>query len=201
MRVISCAIRLIDERSHPHVRRPSTCLYRRVFLPAHAGKEVQRGATRARTHAAGAPTPTTPNGPPGPARFVALLARSFGSTGANPPMACASADAFGVAFNAYANLALIPAFPPRLAMSLARGHQPRANAETSTVSQSVLLQHIDAAMLWTPQSPGASPGFHPPEGGKAVRLRVPVIFRRFAGFPALAPGLSRGLFVFRPIAP
>lgn len=164
-------------------------------------KEVQRGATHARTYAAGAPTPTTPKGPPGPTRFVALLARSVGSTGANPPMAFASADAFGVALNAYTNLALIPASPPRLATSLARGHQPRANAETSTVSQSVLLQHIDAAMLWTPQSPGASPGFHPPEGGKAVRLRVPVILRRFAGFPALAPGLSRGLFVFRPIAP
>lgn len=116
-------------------------------------------------------------------------------------MAFASADAFGAAFNAYSNLALIPAFSPRLVTSLARGHQPRANAEISTVSQVVLMQHIDAVMLWTPQFPSASPGFLPPEGGKAVRLRVPVILRRFAGFPALAPGLSRGLFVFRPIAP
>ena len=89
-------------------------------------EEVQRGATRARTHAAGAPTPTAPTGPPGPTRFATLLARSVGSTGANPSMAFASADAFGVAFNAYTNLALVPAFPPRLARSLARGHHNRA---------------------------------------------------------------------------
>lgn len=110
-------------------------------------------------------------------------------------MAFASANAFGVAFNAYTNLALTPTSPPRLAKSLARGHQPRADVEISSVSQSVLLQHIDAVMLWTPLFPGASPGFHPPEGGKAVRLRVPVIVRRFAGFAALAPGLAIEAFL------
>lgn len=83
----------------------------------------------------------------------------------------------------------------------ARCH-PREYAEISPVRNKLLFCHIDAHSVSNTLSSGTSPDFHPPEGGKAMRLRYSPDYRGFAGVSALAPGhFSNGFFVTRPIAP
>lgn len=97
-------------------------------------------------------------------------------------------------FSLYSDLALTPAwfFQDRDScadtMPLAPTH-----AEISAVRFSLLLRCLDVTLNIEPRFPGASPGFHPREGGKAVRLRVQARFGHQQGFSSPSASPLRGL--------
>ena len=74
------------------------------------------------------------------------------------------------------------------AMPLAPTH-----AEISAVRFSLLLRCLDVTLNVEPRFPGASPGFHPREGGKAVGLRVQARFGHSQGFSSPSASPLRGL--------
>lgn len=112
----------------------------------------------------------------------------------HPWQAFASRSLSAIRFALYSNLALIPARFVQDRDSCT-GAMPLAptHAEISAVRFPLLLRCLDVTLIIEPRFPGASPGFHPREGGKAVRLRVQARFGHSQGSSSPSASPLRGL--------